>query len=233
MKILLAPSKTMDPYPVEELHLPPFKEKTEFLMKELQRYSVDDLRKLYKTSEIIAQHNHQRFRSFFEVHQAYHAYTGYMFKMMDKPSLNEKATDYIKDHLMIVSGLYGLVSMRDTIGLYRLPMGVKVQMPLFEYWKDTLTDYLKDEWVVDLMSQEYRDAFETSKLDITTIDFVMIKNGQEHRPAMALKKARGLMVKEMALNNVHDKKALKQCVVDGYRYDDSLSSENTFVYKKE
>lgn len=222
----------MDPYPVEELHLPPFKEKTEFLLNELLRYSVADLRKLYKTSETIATHNHQRFRSFFEVHQAYHAYTGYMFKMMDKPSLDEKATAYIKDHLMIVSGLYGLVHMRDTIGLYRLPMGVHVHMPLFAYWKDTLTDYLKDEWVVDLLSQEYRDAFETSKLNITTIDFVMFKNAQEHRPAMALKKARGLMVREMALNNIQDKKALKKCVVDGYVYDETLSTEQTFVYKK-
>ena len=233
MKILLAPSKTMTAHPVKPLNPPPFKAQKDALLTLIKGYSVNDLMKLYAVKKPLALENKERFEHFDEVHLAYHAYTGYMFKMMDKASLKDQAQAYIKEHLMIVSGLYGLVGMDHTIGLYRLPMGVTLNEPLFKYWQDSLTDYLKNEWVVDLMSQEYRDAFEVAKLDVTTIDFVTYKNGKEHRPAMALKKARGLMVKEMALNHVQDKDALKALMVDGYRYDAKASTERLYVFKKD
>ena len=233
MKILIAPSKTMAPFPLKTLNPPPFKEMTQTLLQRLKNYSVKDLQDLYQVNQKIAEENHQRFSDFQEIHEAYHAYTGYMFKMMEKKTLSAQEEDYIKDHLMIVSGLYGLVSMRETIALYRLPMGVKVGEALASYWKKTLTHHLQGEWVVDLLSQEYRDAFDLNQLDVTTIDFVAYKNGKEHRPAMALKKARGQMVKLMAQHTIKDREALKTLNIDGYRYDPSTSTARVWVFKKD
>lgn len=223
----------MTAYPIKPHNPPPFRAQKDTLLARIKKYSVNDLMKLYAVKEPLALENKQRFEHFDEGHLAYHAYTGYMFKMMDKASLNVEAQTYIKEHLLIVSGLYGLVGMDHTIGLYRLPMGVTLHQPLSNYWQDTLTEYLKDEWVVDLLSQEYRDAFDVTKLNFTTIDFVMDQNGKEHRPAMALKKARGLMVREMALNHVQDQEALKTLVVDGYRYDAKASTDTLYVFKKD
>jgi cytoplasmic iron level regulating protein YaaA (DUF328/UPF0246 family) len=232
VKLLLAPSKTMAAHPVNALNPPPFKAQKDALLTIIQSYSVNDLINLYAVSKPLALENKQRFEHFEEGHLAYHAYTGYMFKMMDKKTLDEASAEYIKKHLMIVSGLYGLVGMDHTIGLYRLPMGVTLNEPLSKYWQAPLTAYLKDEWIIDLLSQEYRDALDTDNLNTTQIDFVEIKNHKEHRAAMTLKKCRGLMVRACARHQVHDKKTLQTLNIDGFTYDKNASTEKIYVYKK-
>ncbi len=233
MKLLLAPSKTMADAPSETTTDPQFLNKTQFLLNQLKTYSVDDLKKLFAVSKKIAEENYERFQDFKPVHKAMDAYTGYMFKMMDKPSLSDEALSYIERHLMIVSGLYGLVRMTDKIGHYRLPMGVKVDnTPLSQYWEDTLTDALKDEFVIDLLSQEYRDAFHMNDLDSVTIDFVEIKEGNEHRPAMMLKKCRGLMVRACAQNFIQSREDLKPLNIDGFLYNPERSNEAFFVFER-
>lgn len=233
MKLLLAPSKTMADAPDEATTDPLFLEKTQFLLNQLKTHSVDDLKTLFAVSKPIAEENHARFQDFKPIHKAMDAYTGYMFKMMDKPSLGQEALSYIERHLMIVSGLYGLVRMTDKIGHYRLPMGVKVDnTPLSEYWKDTLTESLKDEFVIDLLSQEYRDAFHMNDLNSVTLDFVEIKEGQEKRPAMMLKKCRGLMVRACAQNFVKTREDLKPLNIDGFLYNPDRSNEAFFVFER-
>ena len=233
MKILLAPSKTMTAAKKSPLVEPLFTAQKDSLLDIIKSYSVQKLETLYQVSKTIALENKKRFEDFQEVHEAYHAYTGYMFKMMAKETLPLEAETYIKDHLMIVSGLYGLVRMSDTIGLYRLPMGVTLKKPLAQYWKKAVTEALKDEWVVDLLSHEYRDAFDGEVLNFTTIDFVQFKNEKPSRPAMVLKKCRGLMVKAMAEHNIQTKEALKTLEIDGFTYDEASSNEKLLVFKKD
>lgn len=212
---------------------PLFLEKTQYLLNQLKTYTVEDLMKLFDVSEKIARENHARFQSFKPVHHALYAYTGYMFKAMDKPTLSEEALSYIERHLLIVSGLYGLVRMSDEIGHYRLPMGVKVgDTALTDYWKETITDHLKDEFVVDLLSQEYRDAFHMNALDSVMIDFVEYQEGQEKRPAMMLKKCRGLMVRACARDFVQTRDDLKTLNIDGFIFNPDKSNDAYFVYER-
>jgi cytoplasmic iron level regulating protein YaaA (DUF328/UPF0246 family) len=233
MKILLAPSKTMADAPAEAKTDPDFPAKTNALLNRLRKYSVSELKSLFDVSDAIAQENYDRFQAFNPVHKAMDAYTGYMFKMMDKPSLSNEALAYIERHLLIVSGLYGLVKMTDKIGHYRLPMGVKVEgEALDQYWEDTLTEALKGEFVIDLLSQEYRNAFHMNDLDSVTIDFVEIKDGREKRPAMMLKKCRGLMVRACAQGFVTDRDSLKKLNIDGFIYNDEKSSDAYFVFER-
>jgi len=232
MRILLSPSKTMaDAYSKEGTN-PLFEKEARLLLNQLKTYSIKSLMTLFDVSEKIAKENYERFKHFDPVHKAYDAYTGYMFKMMDKPSLNEKETEYIQTHLMIVSGLYGLVRMSDLIGHYRLPMGVSLNEPLVHFWKPHLTKVFKDTWVLDLMSQEYRDAFDMDELDHVTIDFVEIQKGKEKRSAMTLKKCRGLMVRACAQKNIQTKEALKKLSIDGFNYQEKGSTKTMYRFEK-
>lgn len=210
---------------------PMFLPQANTLLALLKTYSTQDLKTLFKVSETIASENYERFQAFEPVHKAMNAYTGYMFKMMDKKSLKKDALDYIESHLMIVSGLYGLVRMTDIIGHYRLPMGVHLNLPLTTYWKPYLTSALKDEWVLDLMSQEYRDAFNMDALDHVTIDFVEVVGGKEKRSAMTLKKCRGLMVRACALNKITKKDALKSLKIEGFHYNPTRSTETLYRFE--
>jgi cytoplasmic iron level regulating protein YaaA (DUF328/UPF0246 family) len=232
MKILLSPSKTMaDAYSKEGTN-PLFEKEATLLLNQLKSHSVESLMTLFEVSEKIAKENYERFQHFNPVHKAYDAYTGYMFKMMDKPSLKEKETEYIKTHLMIVSGLYGLVRMTDLIGHYRLPMGVSLKKPLASFWKPYLTNIFKNTWVLDLMSQEYRDAFDMNELDHVTIDFVEIQNGKEKRSAMTLKKCRGMMVRACALKNIQTKEALKKLSIDQFNYQEKGSTPTLYRFER-
>jgi len=233
VKILLAPSKTMTASPKSPPVQPLFFSQKNHLLEIITSYSLKELEALYDVSKPIALENKKRFEDFQEKHEAYHAYTGYMFKMMAKETLPLEAETYLRNHLLIVSGLYGLVRMNDTIGLYRLPMGVSLEKPLAQFWKKELTHALQGEWVVDLLSQEYRDAFNVDALNLTTIDFVQFKNKKPSRPAMVLKKCRGLMVKAMALHNIQTKEALKTLVIDGFTYDEAASHNSLMVFQKD
>ena len=232
MKILLSPSKTMADAITKTGTKPLFLKQATPLLERLKTYSVNDLMRLFDVKEKLAKENYDRFQHFNPVHKAMDAYTGYMFKMMDKKSLDKPALNYIESHLMIVSGLYGLVRMTDIIGHYRLPMGVSIDIPLSNYWKPYLIRPLKNEWVLDLMSQEYRDAFDMNALDHVTIDFVEIINKKEKRSAMTLKKLRGLMVRACAVYKISEKEALKSLNIDGFKYNKQASTDTLYRFEK-
>ena len=232
MKLLLAPSETMANAPQDTHTTPLFPNKTQALLNILAKKSVEDLADLFDVSTKIAEVNYARFQDFQETHNAMHAYTGYMFKMMDKPSLSDESISYIERHLLIVSGLYGLVRMTDKIGHYRLPMGVSLDQPLSDYWADSISAHLRDEFIIDLLSQEYRDALHMNDLDTVTIDFVEIKDGKEKRPAMMLKKCRGLMVRACSEAFVKTRDDLKEISVDGFTFNPDRSRDEWFVYDK-
>lgn len=232
MKLLLAPSKTMAEAPQRGTTDPLFASDMHVLLDQLKTYSINDLQDMFKVSRAIAEENVKRFQSFNPVHKALDAYTGYMFKMIDTPSLTAAAIQYIETHLHILSGLYGLVRMTDTIGHYRLPMGVTLKSPLSRYWKPRLTAALKGEWIIDLLSQEYRDALDLSVLDVVTIDFIERTKTMDKRSAMTLKRLRGRMVRACALNGVATRNDLKALSIDGFKYDATESTDTVYAFIK-
>ncbi len=233
MKIIIAPSKTMIETGSPGTTSPLFPDKSQALLDHLKQFDKNDLAAFFSVNETIASENYSRFQNFDARHKAMDAYTGFQFKHLDAPSLDAASRNYLEKHLYIMSGLYGIVRPTDTIGLYRLPMGLKLDgMFLKDHWKPLLTPYLKGETIINLASKEYSDAIDSDLVQIITVVFKLDDQGKLKSPAMENKKMRGKMVRFMAKNKIEKPENLTSFTVDNYRFDPHLSTDDTYVYIK-
>ena len=99
--------------------------------------------------------------------------------------------DFSQKHLRIVSGLYGILKHLDLIQPYRLEMGTKLKTEkgknLYHFWRNLLTAYMKkeiqenkDNYLVNLASDEYSKAIDINKLRVPCVTpvFKDFKNGK-------------------------------------------------------
>ena len=132
----------------------------------------------------------------------------------------------------------------DLIYPYRLEMGTKFsskadQKNLYEFWGDKVTKALKkelskDEVIVNLASTEYFKVIKTNLLKnkIITPIFKEFKNGHYSVVMMYAKHARGAMARYLIEQSLTDIEQLKLYDVDGYQYNDLLSTENEWVFTR-
>ena len=104
-------------------------------------------------------------------------YIGLDIRTMDKKSLKQA-----QNRLLIISGLYGVLSPFDMIKPYRMDMGTRLETPkgknLYQYWGDRVSRAVasqaketKSKAVINLASKEYFSVFVsfTSLFSISTI----------------------------------------------------------------
>ena len=114
MRIIISPAKKMkvdtDSLPYQDL--PGFLDKTEHLCRILQSMSGEELKKLWKCNDQIAQLNIQRLQNM-NLHNrltpAVLAYEGIQYQYMAPGVFTEQAFDYVQEHLRILSGFYGIL----------------------------------------------------------------------------------------------------------------------------
>ena len=123
-------------------------------------------------------------------------------------------------------------------------MGTKLyykedQKNLYEFWGDKVTKALekelqKDEVIVNLASTEYFKVIKANLLKnkIITPIFKEFKNGQYSVVMMYAKHARGAMARYLIEQNITDIEELKLYDVDGYQYDDLLSTDSEWVFTR-
>lgn len=234
MKIIIAPSKTMQKTTSKATTTPLFVNYQKPLLKTLQTYDEKALLNFFHIKdEKIAHLNYERFQNFKEEAHALFAYIGHQFKFLDASSLEPKAIQYLNHHLFIMSGLYGLLRPSDAIGLYRLPMGLKVDnQALKNYWKEPLSEYLAGEDVLNLASKEYCDALDSTRVNVIDVDFYANRALKRKVPAMEAKKLRGLMVRTMAQNNVRTLDDIKRLSFNDYHYLADVSHSQRLVFVK-
>ena len=91
-----------------------------------------------------------------------------------------------------------------------------------------------DEVIVNLASTEYAKVIKVNLLKnkIITPIFKEFKNGQYSVVMMYAKHARGAMTRYLVEQNITDIEQLKLYDVDGYQYNDLMSSENEWVFTR-
>ena len=76
------------------------------------------------------------------------AFNGDVYGGLDARSLKPGQLDWAQQHLVILSGLYGVLRPLDRLQPYRLEMGTRLAnaagKDLYAYWGDTLTTYLDE-----------------------------------------------------------------------------------------
>lgn len=216
--------------------MPRFQKEAQALIKELARFSAEELSSMMKIKLPLAQSLVPLYQSFGEVKTpAMHAYSGLSFAHMHVGELNEDETQYFQEHVRILSAVYGLLKGSDGISSYRLEAQQKLNgRTMYQHWGEKISQEIKDELIINLASREYeklvRPYHDTSRwIDIV---FLVEKDGKLKNQATFSKMARGEMIHYACKNQVQSIEELKAFQALGFTYAQALSDEHTLVFVK-
>ncbi|PSL02603.1 peroxide stress protein YaaA [Cecembia rubra] len=242
MITLISPAKTLD-LSITEVKLnsqPEFVQQTLELVDIMKRKSSQDLMQLMGISEKLAQLNKSRYQEFQEKFipenskQAILAFKGDVYTKIDVENYSVEDFEFAQKHLRILSGLYGLLKPMDLIQPYRLEMGIRLKnrrgKNLYEFWGQriakTINQASNGSPIINLASQEYFKAVDTSKLGSNVISpvFKEYRNGKYQIIGLFAKQARGLMTDYIIKNRINEPEQLK--VFNAERYEFKEEMEN-------
>jgi cytoplasmic iron level regulating protein YaaA (DUF328/UPF0246 family) len=254
MLTVISPAKTLDfetPPLTGEFTQPSLLRESRKLVKLLRDFSAEDLSSLMGVSDKIAELNSQRFKQWKtpfkpeNSRQALFAFKGDVYVGLDANSMNQQNIDFAQAHLRILSGLYGVLRPLDLMQPYRLEMGTRLQAGdtnnLYQFWDNRITDAINKDLktmdypvLINLASNEYFKSVRAEKLkgNIITPEFKEFHNNKYRIISFYAKKARGLMSRYIIDHEISDPEAIKDFNIEGYRYNDSLSSGNNWVFSR-
>lgn len=246
---LLSPAKSLDfetPVTTAEYTTPRHLADSQKLISKLQKTTKKKLRELMSISEDLANLNVERYQEWEgkeelseKSRQAIFAFKGDVYQGLQAyEELSESDVEYAQSHLLILSGLYGILRPKDVIEAYRLEMGTQLKVGrksnLYEFWKGSLTDIVneslknhEEKVVINLASNEYFKALDPKKIEGRIIhpEFKDEKNGKYKFISFYAKKARGLMSRYLIKNRISSPEDLKGFDLEGYRFNAEMTEK--------
>lgn len=249
LKIIISPAKKMKHSDAMDWEgLPCFIDKATEIKRCLSNLSYTQLKQLWKCNDQIASLNAQRFKEMSltkNLTPAILAYEGLQYQYMAPHVFEQNQWDYITNHLIILSGFYGLLKANDGITPYRLEMQAKLEKNrmgnLYDYWNESIYNALKQNCsvIVNLASKEYSKVIEKyldEDVKMITCIFGELSeiNGEikVKTKATDAKMARGEMVRYMAEKGIQKIEQLKDFDRLSYVYSQNYSTENQYVFLK-
>lgn len=258
MRIIISPAKKMN-INTDDLayrDLPQFLPQTEMILEKLRSMSYEQLKKLWKCSDKIAEQNYERLQHMDlrkQLTPAVLAYEGIQYQYMAPAVFSSEEYDYIQEHLRLLSGFYGVLKPFDGVVPYRLEMQAKLAMPieeayakgtagdvhkdLYGFWGASLADNLSGETdcILNLASKEY--SVSVSKHLPRNVKFITCVFGEESdgkiiEKGTLCKMARGEMVRRMAEQQIKDLEDIKKLQLLNYEYSEEYSDDNTYIFMK-
>lgn len=245
MKIILSPAKqmNMDLDSLEPLGLPVFMEQSEEILAWLREQTYEELKKLWKCNDKIAEQNFERIKHMNLRNQltpAILAYDGIAFKYMAPAVFEYEQLDYVQEHLCILSAFYGALRPMDGVTPYRLEMQAKAAIgghkDLYDLWGKRLYDVVRDDGlIINLASKEYSKCIEKYLSDrdtYITVSFVEQLGEKLVTKGTYAKMTRGEMVRFMAEKQIENPEDIKAFNRLGYVFRQELSSETEFMFER-
>jgi uncharacterized protein len=254
MLILISPAKSLDydtPATTDRHTLPQFVKESADLVEQLRSQTPAQLASLMDLSDKLAELNVARFAAWrpkftaSNSKQAVLAFNGDVYEGLQAATLTPKQLDWAQDHLLILSGLYGVLRPLDWMQPYRLEMGTAWPNPrgkdLYAWWGDTLAHHVNDclaahgdDLVVNLASQEYFMSVKRKALKARVVDCVFEdwKAGQWKVISFHAKRARGLMARHAIVKQAKTLQALKSFNAEGYALDEAVSVPDRLVFRR-
>jgi len=255
MQFVISPAKTLDfetPAHTENFTLPRFLKDSQELITGLRELSPQEISGFMKISDKLGTLNYDRFHSWQtpftpeNSKQAILAFKGDVYTGLAAQTLSEDDLAWAQNHLVILSGLYGLLRPLDLMQAYRLEMGKKFVnnrgKDLYEFWNNKITDELNSEFknkknpvLINLASNEYFKSVKIKNLnsEIITPIFKDCKNGKYKIISFYAKKARGLMSAYIIKNRLEDPEEIKHFDTDGYYFCLKQSTEKDWVFLRD
>ncbi len=244
MKIIVSPAKQMrvqtDIFMADR---PVFMEDAKKLCNLLKTYSFAELKQLYGANDKITEQNYNRLKEMNldgPLTPAVLAYVGLQYQSMAPDIFTLDQWEYVKKHLYILSGFYGILKAADGVVPYRLEMQAKLSIDgkkdLYAYWGKRLYEQLVlegDRIIINLASKEYSKAIEPwlgEEDTFLTCIFGTETDGKVKVKATAAKMARGEMVRYLSEHQVDDVAEIKKFNRLGYTFRPEYSTDTEYVY---
>ena len=257
MLFLLSPSKALDyetPVPAalrRKATEPLFIEQASRLIGLMRRKTPVQVATLMDLSDKLAQLNVARYGAWQpeadtrNSKPAVLAFDGDVYDGLQAATLKTADLTWAQQHLVILSGLYGVLRPLDRLQPYRLEMGTAVANPLgkdlYAFWGDTLAEHLNlrlseepEPVVVNLASMEYARAVLRPALRARVVECVF----EEARPdgyrivSFFAKRARGRMARYAVQQRVRRVRQLQGFAEDGYAFDRGASTPDRLVFRR-
>ncbi|MDA7415441.1 peroxide stress protein YaaA [Xenophilus arseniciresistens] len=258
MLFLLSPAKSLDydtPAPADlaatAAHFEGPRGPAAELIGLLRQQSPQQVAALMKLSDKLAALNVGRYAAWAprgtarNAKQAVLAFDGDVYGGLDAKTLSTAELDWAQAHVVILSGLYGVLRPLDRLQPYRLEMGTALANPrgkdLYAFWGSRIADYLNERAaadhtpvVVNLASQEYFRAVDRQALKARVIDcqFEDWKNGQYKIISFYAKRARGLMARWAIQHQATTPRQLEAFDLEGYALARSESSPERLLFRR-
>ncbi len=246
--ILLAPSKTMDlasacPLPIQA-GVPLFLERAAEIAATARTLSIENMMKLMAVSRPLAvttQRYYTDWRSDKAGKAALWSYSGDVYKGLQALTMKPADSGWAQQHLLIASGLYGLVRPYDGVQSYRLEMkaglAVGAHQNLSDFWGDSLSGFVQSQgydWLCNCSSEEYAKPVLTGlQLPVTTPIFLDAKpSGAVGSVPIYSKLMRGVLARWMIDNRVVRPDQLPGFSAHGYSYDAARSQPNAPAFSR-
>lgn len=254
MIIVISPSKTLDfsANPFQTYSQPRQLSQSQLLIDTAKQLEPEALSALMKISEKLSLLNWQRYQDFQQpfslenAKQALLAFKGDVYGGIDSDNYNEEDFNFAQSHLRILSGLYGALRPLDLIQPYRLEMGTRLQNQrgknLYEFWDSQVTELLNEDFkndttplLINLASNEYFKVIKPKvlKAKVLTLAFKENKAGVYKIIGIHAKRARGLMTDFIIKNRLTEAEQIKAFNLENYAFNESLSSENEWVFSRD
>ena len=247
MKIVLSPTKTMmnSQFKIEDSpsSIPFFQKEAINIHKLFKGFSKQKIKTLMKLSENLNTqtiHDIQLWDSDkYHKTPAVFAYQGTSFKYLEPQKWKLSDAEYAQNHLLILSGLYGILRPFDWINKYRLEMGLKFEIEssksLIQFWKDKMTNYFnsfEDNSIINLASKEYSNVMINKRINSTIVDCTFYEKSNNSLKVVGSysKAARGCMANFIVKNKLEGIEDLKEFKELGYNFSSNESSNKKLVF---
>lgn len=256
--ILLHSSKTMLGVKAEAnkviASLPALIGESNDLSRYLKSLSLAQLQKAMNINSLLAEKTYELINSRDDDSglPALDIFLGDIYSGLQAQSFTQADREYANNHLVILSGLYGILRALDEIQPYRLEMGYRlpgnshdITQPnitsLYDFWGDKIARQLpKNQDIINLSAKEYTKAvfpyFKNTEglMDVKIISpkFLTIspKTNEPTFVTVHAKIARGAYARWLIQNRIEDLNKLKEFNELGYEYSKELSFEEEPVF---
>lgn len=254
MLITLSPTKLQDFSTAALTKLaskPLYQQQAEELTEILSQYKPEELAPLMAVNPKLAIDAYQYIHSFnldkSPTKQAIFAYNGIAYSGLQPETFSDDDLQFAQQHLIMLSGLYGIIRPLDLIKQYRLEMQTKLQNSkgsnLYDYWTETINTYFvkqleaDDKVWVNLTSAEYAKIINTKLLPKGTVKITPTfkeeqPDGSFKQIVVYAKKARGMMSHYIITNRLQDPEDIKGFDYEGYMFNPAQSNKKEWVFTR-
>ncbi len=262
MLLLISPAKTLDydtPVPprlARHATEPLFTGRAAELIEVLKPLQTAQVAALMDLSDELASLNVARYQAWSREadegnsRPAAWAFDGDVYDGLQAKTLRAADWTWAQQHLVILSGLYGVLRPLDRLQPYRLEMGTRLATArgasLYDYWGDTIAEHLnarlgdgsesaaKAPVVVNLASQEYFRAADRPALQARVVECVFEDWKVDRYKVISFfaKRARGLMARWCIEQRVASVAKLRRFAEQGYALAPEVSAADRLVFRR-